>query len=150
LERSGPLPSAEVMAIAQRLAGALAAAHDAGVLHRDLKPSNILVSRRGALYITDFGIATSRERLSEGASGLEVGIFGTPAYMAPEETERGGVVTERSDLYSLGLILYELVTGAPTFDAPDLDTLLAMQRSTAPEPPSRLVPEVEFALEGMI
>ena len=68
--------------------------------------------------------------------------------MAPEETERGGVVTERSDLYSLGLVLYELVTGAPPFDAPDLDTLLELQRSAAPEPPSRLVPDVDARARG--
>ena len=150
LERSGPLPSAEVIEIAQRLAAALAAAHEAGVLHRDLKPSNILVARKGGLYITDFGIATSGGRKHEATHDREAGILGTPAYMAPEETERGGVVTERSDLYSLGLILYELVTGALAFDAPDLETLLAMQRSSAPEPPSRLVPDIDPALEALI
>jgi hypothetical protein len=151
LERSGPLPPAEVIDIAQRLAAALAAAHDVGVLHRDLKPSNILVARKGGgLYITDFGIATRRERKSQSSLDREGGIYGTPAYMAPEETEPGGVVTERSDLYSLGLILYELATGALAFDAPDLDTLLAMQRSTVPQSPSRLVPDIDPALEAMI
>ena len=99
LERSGPLPSAEVIEIAQRLAAALAAAHDAGVLHRDLKPSNVLVARKGGLYITDFGIATSDGSKHQTTPDREAGMLGTPAYMAPEETERGGVVTERSDLY---------------------------------------------------
>ena len=150
LERSGPPPSARSLEIAQHLAAALAAAHDAGVLHRDLKPSNILVGRKGGLYITDFGIATRGGRTHETTHDGGAGILGTPAYMAPEETERGGVASERSDLYSLGLILYELVTGAPAFDATDLDTLLAMQRSSAPEPPSRLVPDINPALEALI
>ncbi len=150
LERSGPLPSAEVIDIAQRLAAALAAAHEIGVLHRDLKPSNILVARKGGLCITDFGIATGGARTHESPHDRAAGLLGTPAYMAPEETERGGVVTERSDLYSLGLILYELVTGAVAFDASDLDTLLAMQRSSVPDPPSRVVPDVDPALEALI
>ena len=111
LERSGPLPSAEVIGIAQRLAAALAAAHEAGVLHRDLKPSNILVARKGGLYITDFGIATSDGSKHKTLHDRETGIRDS-TYMAPEATERGGVVTERSDLYSLGLILYERLPGA--------------------------------------
>jgi hypothetical protein len=145
LERSGALPSAEVVHIGARLAAALAAAHEAGVLHRDLKPANILIARTGGIYITDFGIATSRGRTDEGASGL-----GTPAYMSPEETEPHGVVTERSDLYSLGLILYEISTGAPAFHAPDMDALLAMQRSASPEPPSRFVHDIDPPLEALI
>jgi tetratricopeptide (TPR) repeat protein len=146
LERSGPLPSAEVVAIGLQLASALAAAHEAGVLHRDLKPSNVLVARRGGgLYITDFGIATSRGRTNGEGRRL-----GTPAYMAPEEAEPGGVVTERSDLYSLGLLLYEVTTGLPAFDASDVDSLLELQRFAAPEPPSRLVAGVDPALEALI
>ena len=149
LAHSGPLPSDQVVDIAVHLCEALAAAHEAGVLHRDLKPSNVLVDRKGAIYITDFGIATSRARTHDDRKP-EVGRFGTPTYMAPEETEANGPVTERTDLYSLGLVLYELTTGAPPFDASDLDTLLELQRSAIPEPPSRRVPGVDVALEAVI
>jgi serine/threonine-protein kinase len=81
LARSGPLPSAEVIHIATRLAEALAAAHEAGILHRDLKPSNVMIARRGGIHLTDFGISTSRACTDGGG-----GKLGTPAYMAPEET----------------------------------------------------------------
>src|SRR5688572_13282685 len=139
LAQSGPLPCDEVVDIGVRLCEALAAAHEAGVLHRDLKPSNILIDRKGGIYITDFGIATSRARMQDQRTS-DLVRFGTPTYMAPEETEASGPVTERTDLYSLGLVLYELTTGAPPFDASDLDTLLELQRSAVPEPPSHRVP----------
>ena len=149
LARSGPLPSDEVTDIAVRLCRALVAAHDAGVLHRDLKPSNILIDRQGGIYITDFGIATRRARTVD-ARRSEAGRFGTPIYMAPEETDATASVTERTDLYSLGLVLYELLTGAPPFDDSDLDTLLELQRSAIPEPPSRRVAGVDATLEAVI
>jgi tetratricopeptide (TPR) repeat protein len=149
LAHSGRLPSDEVRTIAVRLGAALAAAHEVGVLHRDLKPSNILVARDGALYITDFGIATSRA-LTRDAKPREGVLLGTPMYMAPEETEPQGIATQRSDLYSLGLVLYELLTGAPPFDAFDIETVLALHRSAAPDPPSRLVPDVDAALERLV
>ncbi len=149
LSRSGALPSDEVMDIGVRLCDALAAAHEAGVLHRDLKPSNILIDRKGGVYITDFGIATSRVR-TQGHRSSDLDRFGTPTYMAPEQTEASGLVTEQTDLYSLGLVLYEATTGAPPFDASDLDTLLELQRSAVPEPPSGRVPGVDMALEAVI
>jgi tetratricopeptide (TPR) repeat protein len=149
LARSGPLPSDEVTDIAVRLCGALAAAHEAGVLHRDLKPANVLIDRKGGIFVTDFGIATSRARTFE-TSRTEAGILGTPSYMAPEETQANRSATERTDLYSLGLVLYELLTGGLPFDTSDLDTLLELQRSATPEPPSRRVPSVDARLEATI
>jgi len=104
LFRVGRLPLEKVVEIARQLCAGLAAAHDRGVLHRDLKPANIMLDGRGHARITDFGIAVS-------AADAPIGeIAGTPAYMAPEQIT-GGQVTTRTDLFALGLILYELLTG---------------------------------------
>ncbi|HEU5315348.1 MAG TPA: serine/threonine-protein kinase, partial [Chloroflexota bacterium] len=115
LRRRGALRADEAVGIVRRLAAALAYAHAHGVVHRDLKPENVVVGEDGRPVIVDFGAA-----LVEGArrltfSGL-TGELGTPAYMAPEQArgERGGA---RSDVYALGVTLYELLTGHPPFEA---------------------------------
>jgi Protein kinase domain len=108
LRRIGRLPAEKALDIARQLCAGLAAAHDGGVLHRDLKPSNIMVDGRGRIRILDFGLA-----VPSGESTLG-DIAGTPAYMAPEQLV-GDRVTERTDLYALGLVLYELYAGRPLY-----------------------------------
>ena len=105
LRRIGRLPQHKAIQIARQLCAGSAAAHEQGVLHRDLKPANVMIDGRGHARIADFGLAS----LAEGVSADEVRA-GTPSYMAPEQLA-GREVSVRSDLYSLGLVLYELFTG---------------------------------------
>ena len=111
LLRIGRLPADKALEIARKLCAGLAAAHDRGIIHRDLKPQNIMMNKRGDVVIMDFGLAAIADQLS----GAEV-RNGTPAYMAPEQL-RGAEVTAKSDIYALGLVLYELFTGKRPFDA---------------------------------
>src|SRR5437588_1838466 len=109
LRRIGRLPHDKALDIARQLCAGLAAAHAKGVLHRDLKPANIMLDGRGQVVVTDFGLAGVADRVQ----GNEV-RSGTPAYMAPEQLA-GKEVTTRSDIYSLGLVLYEVFTGKRVF-----------------------------------
>src|ERR1035437_5873099 len=109
LRRIGRLPEDKALDIARQLCAGLAAAHTKGVLHRDLKPANIMLDGRGQVVITDFGLAA----LTDQVPGAEV-RSGTPAYMAPEQLA-GKEVSTRSDIYSLGLVLYEVFTGKRAF-----------------------------------
>lgn len=136
LRRVGRLPSEKVVDIARQLCGGLAAAHAQGVLHRDLKPANILIDNHGAVRITDFGIAISRANVD-----LHT-MTGTPAYMAPEQREAGNPLSERTDIYSLGLVMYDLLVGPQAF---------ARRRGPiAPPRPSTLVPGVDAQLERVV
>jgi tetratricopeptide (TPR) repeat protein len=138
IRRVGRLPSDRVTDIARQLCGGLAAAHAQGVLHRDLKPANILVDDAGRVRITDFGIAILRTD-----AGLHM-LTGTPGYMAPEQRMTGTTLSERTDVYALGLVLYELLVGQHPFSRDDRD------RSKAPPPPSSIVTNVSPQLEHVI
>ncbi len=113
LRRIGRLPEDKAIEIARQLCAGLAAAHDEGVLHRDLKPANVMLDGRGRAKITDFGLAGA----TAGISGHEARA-GTPQYMAPEQFD-GRELTVQTDLYSLGLVLYELFTGKRAFESRD-------------------------------
>jgi serine/threonine protein kinase len=129
----GALPPAEVVTIARQLATALAAAHDRGVVHADVTPSNVLVLGTTDLHVklVDFGLA---ELAGEGLQDeVPEFVLGTPAYISPEQL-RGLAASERSDQYGLGAVLFELLTGHPPFQSPDLRTL-CMMHITAPVPP---------------
>ena len=143
LRRIGRLPVDKALETARKLCAGLAAAHEKGVLHRDLKPANIMIDGRGQVLIMDFGLA--------GLSGQLQGDIrsGTPAYMSPEqlaETE----VTVRSDIYALGLVLYELFTGKRAFQAASLMELMEMQERVAPASITALVKELDPAVERVI
>jgi tetratricopeptide (TPR) repeat protein len=136
IRRVGRLPSEKVADIARQLCGGLAAAHSRRVLHRDLKPANVLIDNNGLVRITDFGIA-----ISQGQPALH-SITGTPAYMAPEQRTVGAALSTQTDIYSLGLVLYELLVGEHPF-----------KHSGATKPPLRpsaLVPSVDPQLERLI
>ncbi len=144
LRRIGRLPSDKGVQIARQISAGLAAAHDAGVLHRDLKPANIMIDGRGRARITDFGLAA----LGEEVQGEEA-RSGTPAYMAPEQLQGKGV-TQRSDLYALGLILYEIFTGKQPYPSRSGAELLKKQTTTSPMSPSSVVGGLDPAVERII
>ncbi len=158
-----PQPANESAALLETLAGAVAYAHQKGIVHRDLKPGNILLTTEGVPKVADFGLAKELER--QGASppvepeGLrpavsyaghteEGGILGTPAYMAPEQAwGESRAVGPPADIYSLGVILYEMLTGRPPFQAPDKWETIELVRSQEPVSPRSLVPQVPHDLE---
>jgi serine/threonine-protein kinase len=144
LRRIGRLPRDKAIEIARQLCAGLAAAHEQGVLHRDLKPANIMIDGRGRARITDFGLA----RVAGEIHGVEV-TAGTPAFMAPEQMTGKGV-TVRSDLYSLGLVLYELCTGQPAFRGTTPAELARQKNETTPTSPSHLVEGLDPAVERVI
>jgi len=142
----GPMPPREAASILARVAEAVEAAHRRGVLHRDLKPSNILIDGTGAPLVSDFGLA---KRIEEDRDVTHTGaILGTPCYMSPEQAAGSrGDVGPTSDVWSLGAILYQTLTGRPPFQASNpMDTLLAVLESDPPVPRS-LVPGVDRDLE---
>ncbi len=136
LKRVGRLPSEKVADIARQLCAGLAAAHAQGVLHRDLKPANILIDDHGVVRISDFGIAIPRTD-----AGLHLHT-GTPGYMAPEQRSHGEPLSERTDVYALGLVLYELLVGQHALRGAD--------RPNTPPAPSTLVPNVDARLERVV
>ncbi len=144
LRRIGRLPEDKGLEIARKLCAGLAAAHEKGVLHRDLKPGNIMLDGRGQVLLTDFGLAG----LAEQITGADV-RSGTPAYMAPEQLS-GSEVTAKSDIYSLGLVLYELFTGKRAFEASTLDELIRLRTHTTPTGPATLVRDFDPAVERVI
>jgi hypothetical protein len=144
LRRIGRLPPAKALDIARELCAGLAAAHDRGVLHHDLKPANVMIDGRGHARITDFGLAVERGRGESGSS-----YAGTMAYMSPERLH-GAAASVRSDLYGLGLILYEISTGRPAFTASSIDEWRQAHDSSAPAPPSELSIDVDPAMERVI
>lgn len=144
LRRIGRLPGDKAVEIAREIVAGLAAAHDKGVLHRDLKPANIMLDGRGRARITDFGLAAG---IADDAGGAEVS--GTPAYMAPEQLAGRGA-SAQSDLYALGLVLYELFTGRKAFDAATLAEWKRKHSEEPPTAPSTVTPGLDPAVERVI
>ncbi len=144
LRRIGRLPSDKAVEIANQLCAGLAAAHEAGVLHRDLKPANVMLDGKGRVRITDFGLAGFAEQFK----GQEV-FAGTPAYMSPEQFA-GKEVTTKSDIYALGLVLYEIFTGKHVFEAASLPELQRMHESSSPTNPSNWVKDIDPLVERVI
>ncbi|GHA76049.1 serine/threonine-protein kinase [Cognatilysobacter bugurensis] len=136
IDRDGPLAPDEALAIARQLAEGLGAAHARGVIHRDLKPANVLIDRDGRAFITDFGVARS---LASGGLTQTGSVVGTPDYLSPEQA-RGEAVDARSDLYALGLILYEMLTGAMPFAGGTVPEIIAQRMLRTPPPVTQLKP----------
>jgi len=144
LRRIGRLPGDKALEIARQLCAGLAAAHREGVLHRDLKPANIMLDGRGRAVMTDFGLAS----LADKVEGIEA-RNGTPAYMAPEQLA-GREVTARSDIYSLGLVFYEIFTGKRVFAAESLPELIKQRNQQVLSSPSTFVKDLDPAVERVI
>ncbi|HVS83125.1 MAG TPA: protein kinase [Pyrinomonadaceae bacterium] len=145
LHRIGRLPGDKAIQIARQICAGLAAAHDNSVLHRDLKPSNVMIDEHGNARITDFGLAGLAEDFRDDETHA-----GTPAYMAPEQLG-GQTFTVRSDIYSLGLVLYELFTGRKAFEATSLNELIKLRRSDAtPTTPTSIVKDLDPVIERVI
>ena len=140
----GKLPYDKALDASRKICAGLAAAHDKGVIHRDLKPQNIMMTRRGEILITDFGLAAVAETL-RGAEARN----GTPAYMSPEQL-RGSEVTAKSDIYALGLVMYELFTGKKPFEARSIPELISLQESQPPSSMKTYANEIDPAVEGII
>ncbi|HZQ16630.1 MAG TPA: Stk1 family PASTA domain-containing Ser/Thr kinase [Gaiellaceae bacterium] len=145
LVRNGPTPIPIAIDYARQILGALAFAHRNGIVHRDIKPHNIVVGPDGRLKVTDFGIARSgASQMTEAGS-----IVGTAQYLSPEQA-RGAPVDPRSDLYSLGIVLYEMLTGKVPFTG-DTPVEIAMKHlSQVPEPPSALRKDVPHDLDAIV
>jgi hypothetical protein len=144
IRRIGRISTDKAIEIARQVCAGLAAAHERGVIHRDLKPANLMLDGSGKIRITDFGLASIASSIE--ASDVRAG---TPAYMAPEQLE-GKEVTAKSDLYSLGLVLYEILTGKRAFNAATLPELIKQRESSAPANPSTLVRDLDPLVERVI
>ncbi|HTT67278.1 MAG TPA: protein kinase [Gemmatimonadales bacterium] len=151
IKRRGRLSIEEARRIMRETADALAAAHQQGVIHRDVKPDNILLEgTRGRVMVTDFGIAKALS--AEGGTLTDTGIaIGTPAFMSPEQAAGERVIDGRSDLYSLGVVAYQMLAGELPFQAPTVPGLLMKQIGTPAVPVERLRPDAprELALTVM-
>lgn len=147
LSRDGALGPSRVVELGVAMCRGLAAAHEVGVVHRDLKPDNVLISRDGRIAITDFGIASS---LEPGTKASETTSFaGTPMYMAPEQVDRSSPIDARSDLYALGVVLFELLTGRGPWEGAT-PLALAVARLTQPAPDPRRLRPVPDALAELV
>jgi serine/threonine protein kinase len=155
--KRGLLTPQEAVDIALQTASAVAAAHAQGIVHRDLKPENLFLARdsrtgKTLLKVLDFGIAKLRGPLSGDGVKTQTGaLMGTPPYMSPEQC-RGisGEVDHRTDVYALGIILYEMLCGAPPFVGEGFGDVLVQHLTTAPEPPRRRNPTIPGSLERVI
>jgi serine/threonine protein kinase len=146
--RLGALSYAEIQNIIQQIAPALDYAHARGVLHRDLKPSNILLDDDGGAYLTDFGIARIFDGQKEDTITTQ-GIVGTPSYMSPEQAQ-GHTLDGRSDIYSLGISLFEMATGRRPFENDTPYSIAVMQVTAQPPNPRHINPDISPALEEVI
>jgi hypothetical protein len=145
LRRIGRFPQDRAVAIARQLCAGVAAAHERGVIHRDLKPANVMIDGDGNVRITDFGIATA----ATAPAGSSAGLVGTPQYMAPEQLA-GRLASVKSDIYALGLILFEIFTGKPVHDAKTLNELKVLHDTGTVTTPSSIVKDLDPAVERVI
>ena len=144
IRRIGRLPQDKATEISRQICAGLAAAHERGVVHRDLKPANVMLDGSGKVRLTDFGLAG----IAATIQGAEIRA-GTPAYMAPEQLS-GKEVTTKSDIYSLGLVMYEILTGKRAYDAATLPELIKAREEGAPTNPSTLVRDLDPLIERVI
>jgi len=138
------MPNEDVLRIGNAIANALDYAHRQGVIHRDVKPSNVLIAKDGRVLLGDFGMALE---VSDGSMG---NIFGTPHYISPEQAKRSADAVPQSDLYSLGIILYEVLTGTVPFNDPSPASIALQHITQFPPPPRSLNPEISLPVEAVI
>jgi serine/threonine protein kinase len=145
INRFGGLPPRKAVQLALQICSGLKEAHAQGIVHRDLKPENVMIDEQGNVKIMDFGIARSMEA----ASRLTGSMVGTPAYMAPEQVA-GKAVDYRTDIYSLGLMLYEMFTGVQTFQAEAPVAVALKQMRESPRPPHEVDPSIPVPIERAV
>lgn len=143
-EENELMPVADVLRISTAVANALDYAHHQGVVHRDIKPSNILIARDGRVLLGDFGMALEVKDRSMGS------IFGTPHYISPEQARWSADAVPQSDLYSLGVILYEMITGVTPFNDPSPASIALQHISEAPPLPRSINPEISIGVESVL
>src|SRR5258708_23405971 len=144
--RDTGIATAEALDIARQIADGLGFAHERAVVHRDVKPSNIMLLARGQVKIMDFGIARMRANDVKTSTGI---VLGTPKYMSPEQVE-GSVVDQRSDIFSLGVVLYEMLTGVRLFGGDDPQQIMHNVAHGEHEPPTRVNPELPPMLDFIV
>lgn len=149
LERNDTLPVSQACEVLRDVAGALAAAHALGVVHRDVKPANVLLDGSHT-WVADFGVARALRDASGVRETLVGSVIGTPAYMAPEQGAGGGDVDHRADLYALGAMAYELLTGRLPFSGDTTRAILTAHLCDAPPPPGRWRPDLPSELETTV
>src|SRR6266576_445544 len=149
LEQHPRLSVGDAARVARQVADALAHAHARGVIHRDIKPDNILLDATGRVLVTDFGIAKATEAASGSQLTTEGMVIGTPQYMSPEQAT-GDRVDSRSDIYSLGVLLYQMLAGAPPFDGESAQSILMKQATASPEPLRDLRSDVSAELAAVV
>jgi serine/threonine protein kinase len=142
-----PLSEAKASAIAVQICNALECAHDHNIVHRDLKPSNVRIDKYGSVYVLDFGIARACDMAMSSTAQNET--LGTPLYMSPEQI-RGTDIDSRSDLYSLGILLYEMLTGRNPFEADSTHAVYSKHLSYNPDPLRQVNPLVSMAMSNLV
>ena len=138
------MPDAEMVQILKDIGAALDYSHQQGVIHRDIKPSNIMIDKAGKAILTDFGLALLAEIGTKGE------IFGTPRYISPEQAISSAAVVPQSDLYALGVIAYEMLTGRAPFETENSLDAAMMHMTEKPPPPSQFRPELSAALDKVL
>jgi serine/threonine protein kinase len=142
-----PLSKTEILDIVTAVGSGLQYAHKQGILHRDIKPSNVLIARNGTSYLTDFGLA----KMVENSSSLTGDtIVGTPHYISPEQALSTEKLDERTDIYSFGVMIYEMVTGRVPFDADTAFSIIEDHIYTPPPRPTSIKPDLPIAVEDII
>ena len=152
LMRVGQLSAEDAVRVATDVGGALAYAHERGIVHRDIKPENILLSAGHAL-ILDFGIARALDlsRMSAAVSLTQTGVtIGTPMYMSPEQAAGDGTIDARSDIYSLGAVLYEMLAGQPPFSGGSAAVVIAKRFTEAPPSLKSIDPRIPAELQAVV
>ena len=148
LTGGSPMPTRRAFGILRGICGGMAVAHRAGIIHRDLKPGNVLLGEGDLVKIVDFGLAAAGSRGDLGLTRTGL-ILGTPYYIAPEQAQ-GGTVNPRTDIYSLGIIMYEMLTGRPPYVGPDPVSILLQHVQGKPISPRQVQPTLSPALEATI
>src|SRR3954464_9119712 len=146
IEDYGPLPAPEAARIAADIADALSFAHAHGVVHRDVKPGNVLITPQGDVKVTDFGIARSDSSEPLTKTGA---VMGTATYFSPEQAQ-GFPLDGRSDVYALGVVLYEMLTGTAPFTAPSPVSVAYKHVRGTPAPPSSIVPDLPATMDHIV
>ncbi|MGI5878374.1 MAG: Stk1 family PASTA domain-containing Ser/Thr kinase [Christensenellales bacterium] len=147
IQQKGGLPLSDVVDIGSQIADALYYAHSHKIVHRDIKPQNILLANDGTVKVADFGIAKAADSSTVTMSGTH--MMGSVHYLSPEQA-RGGYTDEKTDIYSLGVVLYEMATGRIPFDGETPVAVALMHMQDAPTPPRRINPDIPRALEDVI